>query len=246
MQLFGLIGYPLTHSFSQQYFIHKFEKEHIKHCSYINLPLTKIEQFTSLQQQYPNLIGCNVTIPYKESILSYIDECSPLVQQIGACNCIYFKNGKTIAYNTDVIGFETSFLTKKLSHHTKALILGTGGASKAVQYVMKRLHINYTLVSQKKQKHTIMYEDITPELLQTHTIIIQTTPLGTYPNVNDCPNIPYTTLTSQHYCFDLIYNPTETVFLQQAKAQGAIIQNGYDMLCIQAEESWKIWNSIDS
>lgn len=243
MRLFGLIGYPLTHSFSQQYFTQKFEREHIGNCSYINLPLSTIEKFTTVQQQYPNLVGCNVTIPYKQSILDYIDEQFPIVQQIGACNCIHFKNGKSIAHNTDVIGFKKSFLEKRETHHTTALILGTGGASKAVQYVLDTLGISYTLVSRTKKDNVITYEEITPALLQSYTIIIQTTPLGTYPNVNDAPEMPYHALTPKHYCFDLIYNPAETLFLQKAKLQGAIIQNGYYMLCIQAEESWKIWNS---
>ncbi|HPH99072.1 MAG TPA: shikimate dehydrogenase [Chitinophagaceae bacterium] len=243
MRLFGLIGYPLTHSFSQQYFTKKFEKEYIRDCSYVNLPLPTIEKFRTVQQQYPNLVGCNVTIPYKQSILDYIDEQFPIVQQIGACNCIHFKNGKSIAHNTDVIGFKKSFLEKRETHHTTALILGTGGASKAVQYVLEALGISYTLVSRTKKDNVITYEEITPSLLQSYTIIIQTTPLGTYPNVNDAPEMPYHALTPKHYCFDLIYNPAETLFLQKAKLQGAIIQNGYYMLCIQAEESWKIWNS---
>ncbi len=242
MRLFGLIGYPLTHSFSEAYFNNKFEKEKITDCTYINFPLPNAQQFTTLQTEYVDLIGCNVTRPYKESILSYVDEHSPLVQQIGACNCIHFKNRKTIAYNTDVVGFKTSFLQKKQSHHTKALILGTGGASQAVQYVLKELHIDYQLVSRNKTACTIVYENITPEILQTFTIIIQTTPLGTFPKMNELPDIPYKALTPQHYCFDLVYNPIETMFLQYAKRQGAITQNGYDMLCIQAEESWKIWN----
>lgn len=229
MQLFGLIGYPLTHSFSQQYFTDKFVKENIEHCSYINLPLSSIDQFSALQKQYPNLVGCNVTIPYKESILAYINEQSPIVQEIGACNCIHFKNGKTIAYNTDIIGFETSFLTKKLAHHTNALILGTGGASKAIQYVMKRLHINYILVSQHKKVNTIVYKDVSPELLKEYTIIIQTTPLGTYPNVNDCPAIPYNALTPQHYCFDLIYNPAETVFCNKQRHKALLYK--MDIIC---------------
>jgi len=243
MRLFGLIGYPLTHSFSQQYFTKKFEKEYIRDCSYVNLSLPNIEKFRTVQQQYPNLVGCNVTIPYKQSILDYIDEQFPIVQQIGACNCIHFKNGKSIAHNTDVIGFKKSFLEKRETHHTTALILGTGGASKAVQYVLDTLGISYTLVSRTKKDNVITYEEITPALLQSYTIIIQTTPLGTYPNVNDAPEMPYHALTPKHYCFDLIYNPAETLFLQKAKLQGAIIQNGYYMLCIQAEESWKIWNS---
>lgn len=243
MRLFGLIGYPLTHSFSQQYFIQKFEREHISDCIYTNLSLSTIEKFTTVQRQYPNLVGCNVTIPYKQSILDYIDEQFPIVQQIGACNCIHFKNGKSIAHNTDVIGFKKSFLEKRHTHHTKALILGTGGASKAVRYVCEELDIFYTLVSRYKKENAILYEDVTPHLLQSYTIIVQTTPLGTYPNTNNAPDIPYHALTPKHYCFDLIYNPTETLFLQKAKTQGAIIQNGYDMLCIQAEESWKIWNS---
>lgn len=242
MRLFGLIGYPLTHSFSQQYFMQKFEREHIDCCSYINLPLSTIEKFTIIQQQYPNLVGCNVTIPYKQSILPYVDEQLSIVQQIGACNCIYFKNGKSIAYNTDIIGFKKSFIEKKETHHTKALILGTGGASKAVQYVCHELGVSYTFVSRYKKENTITYKDVTPSLLQDYTIIIQTTPLGTYPNIYNAPDIPYHALTSKHYCFDLVYNPSETLFLQKAKTQGAIVQNGYNMLCIQAEESWEIWN----
>ncbi len=244
MRTFGLIGNPLTHSFSKKYFTEKFEKENISGCRYELYPLKHIEQLPALLQQVPDLVGLNVTIPYKEQVIAYLDKQSPAVQQIKACNCIHIVDGRLIGFNTDVLGFQQSLQQQLQPHHTHALILGTGGAAKAVAFALQQLQLSYRFVSRKTSDHTIGYNDLSALVMQQHTLIINTTPLGTYPNIQEAPAIPYQLLTSQHHLYDLVYNPSETLFLQQGKHYGAQIQNGADMLVIQAEESWKIWNSL--
>lgn len=239
MRKFGLIGFPLTHSFSRKYFTDLFEKESID-AEYQNYPLEKIDEILPLLA-LPSLEGLNVTIPHKEAVLPYLDELSEAVKQIGACNCIHLQNGKTIGYNTDVIGFEKTLERKLKPSHTHALVLGTGGAAKAVCYVLRTRGIAYLHVSRTATEHNITYDDLNPEIMKKHTLIINTTPLGMYPNVMDCPSIPYEHITSDHYLYDLIYNPAKTVFLQKGEEQGAAIENGQDMLIIQANESRKIW-----
>lgn len=243
MRLFGLIGNPLTHSFSKKYFTAKFEREGLTNCRYELFPISSIEELPKLLQENPDLCGLNVTIPYKEQVLSYLDEENELVQAIRACNCIDLQGGRLKGYNTDVLGFEQSLAQLWRPHHKKALILGTGGVSKAVRYILQKLGLSYRYVSRKPGVHSFSYEQLTPQVMEEYTLIVNTTPLGTYPNVTEAPQIPYEALTSNHYLFDMVYNPEKTLFLRKGEESGAVIKNGYDMLEIQADESWKIWNS---
>jgi len=239
---FGLIGEKLTHSFSKNYFTEKFEKETISDAIYQNFELNNIEQFIGLINLNSNIVGLNVTIPFKESVIPFLDKLSKDAQKIGAVNTIQFLNGKTIGHNTDVIGFEKSLLPLLKNHHQNALILGTGGAAKAVQFVLEKLNISFKYVSRKKAKEHLLYTDLNEEIIEKYTLIINTTPLGMFPKIDNLPNLPYQFISKKHLVYDLIYNPLETAFLQKAKAQGATIKNGLEMLQIQAEESWKIWN----
>ena len=245
MRRFGLIGYPLSHSFSKKYFTEKFQREGIDNCRYDNYPIDSINQLKELIQE-PGLEGLNVTIPYKENVIAFLDERSEVVSKIQACNCIKLSNGKSYGYNTDVIGFELSLKKYLLPEHNKALILGTGGAAKAVAYVLETCGIEYTYVSRKsainKSNH-ISYSEVTEDLITDHRLVINTTPLGMYPHTDAFPQLPYESLSPGHYLFDLIYNPEVTIFLKKGKERGAIVQNGLEMLIIQAEESWKIWNN---
>jgi shikimate dehydrogenase len=195
-----------------------------------------------LLEENPDLCGLNVTIPYKEQVLSFLNEKNDLVKQIKACNCISINKGKLKGYNTDVLGFEQSLQEKLKPNNKKALILGTGGAAKAVEFVLDKNNIAYKYVSRKPSAKNYSYEQLTPAIIKSHTLIINTTPLGMYPAVTEAPPIPYESLTSDHYLFDLIYNPEVTLFLRKGQDKGAAIKNGYEMLVIQAEESWKIWN----
>lgn len=244
MRQFGLIGYPLSHSFSQKFFTDKFREEHIADCVYENFPLENIDALRAVLESHPQLAGLNVTIPYKEKVIPYLHHQSDVVKQIGACNCIKIVNGELHGYNTDVTGFENSLRPLLEAHHRKALVLGTGGAAKAIHFVMEKLGIIFLEVSRNPfSGRQISYEQLTPELLEQHTLLINTTPVGMYPHVNECPPLPYEALTPRHYLFDLVYNPAKTQFLQKGEEQGAVTKNGGDMLVIQAEESWKIWNS---
>lgn len=242
MSQFGLIGYPLSHSFSQGYFSEKFQKEGITDAQYANYPIASIDAFKALWDDV-NLKGLNVTIPYKKEVIPFLHHPSLVVESIQACNCIRLFNNELYGYNTDVIGFQKSLEPFLKSHHTHALILGTGGAAAAVEWVLQHLNIKYLVVSRSNGAHAITYNQLTKDLIQSHTLIINTSPVGMYPNVNDAPIIPFEYITSQHHLFDLIYNPGETMFLSKGKQQGATIQNGLEMLHIQAEESWKIWNA---
>lgn len=239
-KLYGLIGFPLSHSFSKTYFSDKFETEGIANTTYELFPLADIEELPALLKARPNLCGLNVTIPYKQQVLAYLHDVTALPLQ--ACNCIKITGGKLIGFNTDVAGFEQSFIEKLLPHQTKALVLGTGGASVAVQYVLQKLHIPCKVVSRGNGAH-LNYGQLDEAIMDEHLIIINTTPLGTYPNVDDCAEIPYHLLTPRHYCYDLVYNPPMSLFLQKSLEKGAAIKNGSDMLKIQADVSWEIWNS---
>jgi len=242
MRLFGLIGYPLSHSFSKKYFSAKFEREALIDCRYETFSIPSISDLTKILADNSELCGLNVTVPYKQEVLSFLTEKTPLVNKIGACNCIKIKNGRLTGYNTDAPAFEHSLKEKLQSHHTKALILGTGGAAKAVEYCLRQLKIAYKYVSRKPSARNYSYEQLTDDMMQEYTLIINATPLGMYPNVIEAPQIPYHALGLRHYLYDLLYNPEKTLFLQKGEDQGASIKNGYEMLVLQAEESWKIWN----
>lgn len=238
---YGLIGYPLTHSFSPSYFNNKFQHEGVD-AVYHSFAIPDIEHFTTLLQTHPHLSGLNVTIPYKQSVISYLNELDTVAEVIGAVNCIAITNGHTKGYNTDVIGFEQSLLPLLQPHHTHALVLGTGGASKAVVYVLRKLGIAYQMVSRTKGSANLTYHDLTDELIAAHPIIINTTPQGMFPYVDKVPLIPFTSVGSGHLLYDLIYNPEETLFLRMGKIQGAQTKNGLEMLHLQAEAAWRIWN----
>ena len=246
MRLFGLIGYPLSHSFSKKFFTEKFEKEQLPDCRYELFSIPAIAGLQQIIEQNPGLEGLNVTIPYKEQVLSFLDEQDEVVKRIKACNCIVIRNGKKKGYNTDVTGFERSLKSGWKNQHSNALILGTGGAAKAVEYVLDKLNIAYRYVSRKPSAGNFSYEQITPAVVATHTLIVNTTPVGMYPAVSEAPPLPYESLTSKHYLFDLVYNPEKTLFLQKGAERGAAIKNGYEMLVIQAEESWRIWDQSGS
>ncbi|MEI6946047.1 shikimate dehydrogenase [Paraflavisolibacter sp. H34] len=243
MRVYGLLGKTLKHSFSKAYFTQKFEAEGIPGCRYENFELASMDELPELIRSVPGLQGLNVTIPYKEAVLPFLHGQNDIVQEVKACNCIKITDGKLHGYNTDVIGFRQSLEKSLEPQHTSALVLGTGGAAKAVQYALKSLGIRYRMVSRSKGENTITYSELTPELIGEHLLVVNTSPLGMYPNVNEAPPLPYEALTSRHLLYDLIYNPEKTLFLQKGEAQGARIANGAEMLLLQAEESWKIWNS---
>ena len=251
MRQFGLIGYPLSHSFSQKFFTEKFLQENIANASYHNFPIPSMESFGALWKENPNLEGLNVTIPYKKEVIPFLQHSSAVVQEIHACNCIRKFNNELYGYNTDVIGFEKSLLPFLKPHHTHALVLGTGGAAAAVQWVLQKLNIQFQIVSRKanaieantEMKSIISYNNTNKSLVEAHTLIINTSPVGMYPNTNEAPPIAYEGITTQHHLYDLVYNPTETLFMQKGLEKGATVQNGLAMLHIQAEESWAIWNA---
>ncbi len=242
MKRFGLVGQTLKHSFSKKYFEEKFAKEGIDDCCYENFELPSINEFPKLIENRPDLKGLNVTIPYKEEVVPFLQSKNEIVEEVGACNCIKIVNGKLRGYNTDAVAFKNSLQKKLKPYHKCALVLGTGGASKAVQYALKQLNIDFLLVSRRKQQNQLGYENVGEDTIRARLIIINTTPLGMYPNTNQDPPIPYKAITSHHLLYDLIYNPAKTKFLQHGEAQGAQIMNGYEMLLAQAEESWRIWN----
>jgi shikimate dehydrogenase len=246
MKKFGIIGYPLGHSFSPGYFNEKFANEGID-AHYDKYELPVITDLQAIIDYTPDLCGFNVTIPYKEKVMSYLDNVSPEARAIGAVNVVKVtrKDGDTPyleGYNSDVIGFMRSIEPLLDKHHKKALVLGTGGASKAVSYGLHQFGIETVLVSRSQKDKTIQYQQITPELLNEYTVIVNCTPCGMAPHFNECPDIPYEALTKQHLLYDLVYNPDETLFLKKGKAQVALTKNGLEMLLLQAEAGWEIWN----
>ena len=242
-KLFGLIGKNISYSFSKKYFSDKFEKEELIGNSYENFDLQAVTQFPKIIRENPNLKGLNVTIPYKEKIIPFLDKLNKKATKIGAVNCIKFtKKGKLKGYNTDYYGFKKSIEPLLQPHHQKALILGTGGASKAVAFALEELGILHTFVSRSKKEDAMDYKYINATTFDNFQIIINCTPLGTHPNLEEFPPIPYDFFTEEHIAFDLIYNPEETEFLKRAKAKNAVTKNGYEMLVLQAEKGWKIWN----
>ena len=243
MKRFGLIGKTLKHSFSKGFFEKKFFEQGINDCSYENFELPSIDEFPNLIANNPGLKGLNVTIPYKDGVLQFLSSKNEIVEAIGACNCIKLIDEKLHGFNTDAVAFKNSLQKYLKPEHKCALVLGTGGASKAVQYALKQLRIDFVIVSRHKKENQLGYEDVGEDTIKEHQIIINTTPLGMYPNVDQDPPIPYDALSSQHLLYDLTYNPPKTKFLRQGEAKGAQIINGYEMLVAQAEESWRIWNS---
>lgn len=242
MTKYGLIGYPLSHSFSKKYFTEKFKRESIQDHAYELFPIEKIDHLSALLTTEKSLKGLNVTIPYKEQVIPFLDEQSDVVKAIQACNCICIRDGRLIGHNTDVIGFEKTLERHLLDSHKRALVLGTGGAAKAVHYVLRNKNIEYLEVSRTKGEGNITYNELDEAIMASHTLIVNTTPLGMYPNVDEAPSIPYHLLNEQYYLYDLVYNPAKTKFLAEGECRGALIENGADMLVIQAEASWDIWN----
>jgi len=250
MNQYGLIGFPLSHSFSKKYFTEKFEKEGITDSKYDLFELENSTNFQKLFQQLiaetPNLKGLNVTIPHKQNVIPLLDHLNKATERIGAVNVIKFEeDGTLIGYNSDYYGFKNSLLKFIPNTNLSALILGTGGASKAVRVALEDLEIPFQYVSRQKNStlNTTTYEEITSKTIEDHQLIINTTPLGMSPKIDTFPQLPYESLTSEHYIFDLVYNPLETKMMQKAKAQGAKAQNGLEMLELQAEKAWEIWNT---
>ncbi|GAB3725251.1 shikimate dehydrogenase family protein [Flavobacterium koreense] len=240
---FGLIGKDISYSFSKKYFTEKFSKELFDDCTYENFDIPTIEEFPNVLKENPDLKGLNVTIPYKEAIIPFLDTMSDKAFRIGAVNVIRFtKKGNLKGYNSDWYGFKKSLEPLLQPHHKKALILGTGGASKAVAFALDKLGIFYTFVSREATENAIDYNRVNVTTFDNFQIIINCTPLGTSPNTKEFPPIPYEFFTEKHIAFDLIYNPEETQFLKKAKKKGATIKNGYEMLVFQAEKAWTIWN----
>jgi shikimate dehydrogenase len=240
---FGLLGKNIEYSFSRHYFTEKFKAEHLNH-SYQNFDLPSLAQFSELIAKTPNLKGMNVTIPYKESIIAYLNNLDETAQKIGAVNTIKIaENGDLTGFNTDYFGFQKSLEKFLPLKKNKALILGTGGASKAISFALSELGFQFTFVGRKEKANTITYDSLDGSAIEKHLLIVNCTPLGTFPDVEAFPPIPYKNITSDHLLFDLIYNPTETEFLKRGKKQGAKTTNGLQMLEFQAEKAWEIWNS---
>ncbi|GGG57602.1 shikimate dehydrogenase family protein [Bizionia arctica] len=244
MNKFGLIGKNISYSFSKNYFKIKFKDESILDASYENFDIQDISAFPEILKNNPNIKGLNVTIPYKEEILPYLNKLDKKAKKIGAVNTIKItKKGKLKGYNTDYYGFKKSLKQHLEPHHKKALILGTGGASKAIAYALKKLNIETNFVSRSISKETAYtYTSLTKNDIESHQIIINCTPLGTHPNIDECPEIPYEAITENHILFDLIYNPEESKFLLFGKEKNATTINGFQMLIFQADKAWKIWN----
>jgi shikimate dehydrogenase len=242
---FGLIGKTLKHSFSRSYFTEKFITENITDCVYDNFELSRIEELPQLLHTHPDLKGFNITIPYKEQIIPFLNGKNEMVAGTGACNCVKLVNGKLYGFNTDVIGFRKTLEVRLKPSHKKALVLGTGGASKAVQYALKQLGIPFLLVSRQPAAGLITYNNLGKDILSEYALLINTTPMGMYPDVDNYPPLPYEYLTPEHFLYDLIYNPEKTQFLIKGEHRGAQICNGFEMLVLQAEESWKIWMQED-
>lgn len=248
MKLYGLIGYPLSHSFSKKYFTEKFNNQGQKDEAYENFPIDSIDKLGQVIKEHPELVGLNVTIPYKQQVLKFLDEVHDEANEISAVNTIRItrKKGNDIhlaGHNTDVYGFRESIKPWLTPDHKKALVLGTGGASKAIKHVFASLNIDFLSVSRSpKNNNTISYQEINADLMKNYTIIVNTSPLGTYPDVDTCPDIPYEYITNDHLLYDLVYNPEITAFLEKGKQKGAVTINGLQMLHLQAERSYAIWN----
>lgn len=261
MKHYGLIGYPLSHSFSQKFFTEKFKKEKIADHVYELFELKNLSDFPELLRANTKLCGLNVTVPHKIGILRYMDWISEEARSVGAVNCIRISSESAVlaafsgevgiqdhdfkleGFNTDVYGFEHSLKPLLQKHHTRALLLGNGGAARAVKCVLDKLKIEYILVTRRPDRRSVLFKDLTPKMVADHPLIINTTPLGTSPNIHECPPIPYEGITENHLLYDLIYNPEQTLFLKKGYDLGAATKNGYEMLVLQAEKSWEIWKS---
>lgn len=256
MRLFGLIGFPLSHSFSEQYFTEKFQREGIKDAMYRKFPITDISLVPDLIKCHPNLKGFNVTIPYKEKITPLLDELDETAKAVGAVNTVICQPStppgltRLVGHNTDVYGFRQSIKPFLASHHERALILGTGGASKAVEYVLREIGVECVFVtrhvaldSARSDKTVLTYGQLNEHVMAMCKLIVNCSPVGTFPNVDAAPEIPYEYVTKDHFLYDLVYNPVETEFLKRGKAKGALTLNGMDMLKMQAEAAWRVWNS---
>lgn len=245
-ELFGLVGYPLGHSFSESFFNNKFNSEGID-AQYLNFEIPNINEFRNIINNNTNLRGLNVTIPYKEQVIPYLDDIDITASEIGAVNVVKFiRNGNNLilkGFNSDVIGFCNSLKPLLKPHHTYALVLGTGGAAKAIAHGLKSLGIEPIYVSRTKKDGALTYNELTPEIIEKYQVIVNTTPAGMYPHVDTCPNIPYHLLTPQHLCYDVVYNPEVTLFMKKSQEQGAMVKNGLEMLILQALAAWEIWNS---
>ena len=245
-ELFGLVGYPLGHSFSESFFNNKFNSEGID-AQYLNFEIPNINEFRNIINTNTNLRGLNVTIPYKEQVIPYLDDIDITASEIGAVNVVKFiRNGNNLilkGFNSDVIGFCNSLKPLLKPHHTHALVLGTGGAAKAITHGLKSLGIEPIYVSRSKKDGVLTYNELTPEIIKKYQVIVNTTPAGMYPHVDTCPDIPYHLLTPQHLCYDVVYNPEVTLFMKKSQEQGAMVKNGLEMLILQALAAWEIWNS---
>lgn len=246
MDKYGLIGYPLKHSFSISYFNQKFEDEEID-AVYENFEISTLDLLPEIISSNPNLKGLNVTIPYKQKVMSFLDSISPEARAIGAVNVIkvtHKDDGVTLkGYNSDVIGFTQSIEPMLEKYHKKALVLGTGGASKAVDYGLRSLGLETLIVSRYQRPGTIQYKDVTPDIIKEYNVIVNCTPCGMYPNCDECPELPYEAMDSHTILYDLIYNPDETLFMKKGAAQGANTKNGLEMLLLQAFAGWEFWNT---
>ena len=247
MTTYGLIGYPLGHSFSRKFFTEKFEQEGIE-AQYLNFEIPSIEEFPEVIKNNPELRGLNVTIPYKQQVMQYLDDISEEAKAIGAVNVVKCQLSTVncqphlTGYNSDVIGFVESIKPLLKPHHKKALILGTGGASKAIRYGLeKKLGIETLFVSRSAREETITYEEVTAEVLKEYEVIVNCSPVGMFPHVDECPALPYEAMNENNLLYDLVYNPLETLFMKKGAAQGATVKNGLEMLHLQAIASWKFW-----
>jgi len=247
-KIYGLIGYPLRHSFSQTYFNQKFQAEGID-AKYINFEIPDIGDLMEVFAENPGLAGLNVTLPYKQQVMAYLNDIDPVAKRIGAVNVIQINRGKNdndfrlVGFNSDITGFRNSISPLLKPFHKGALVLGSGGASKAVCCGLEDLGVKPLVVSRSKRDDNITYDEITPEIMDSHKVIVNTTPLGMYPHVDECPDIPYDLITEDFLCYDLLYNPDITLFMKRCAARGAETKNGLEMLLLQAFESWEIWNA---
>ena len=264
MKHYGLIGYPLSHSFSKKYFTEKFLRERIAESEYHLFPIEHITELPLLLRDNPELCGLNVTVPYKISVLKYLDWIEPDAKSAGAVNCIRISAESPVeaafsgeigikghdfrleGFNTDIYGFEMSLKPLLKDHHDQALVLGDGGAARAVKCVLESLGINFKVVTRKADGDNLLFKDLTARQIKQHTLIVNCTPVGMSPNVDACPPIPYEAINEDHLLYDLIYNPEKTLFLKKGEEQGAAIKNGYEMLVLQAEKAWEIWTSKET